>query len=64
MQIETTYMSLGNVSGLEERSYHVEFVVMPARESEREREKKKYRREERERNVSKYAEENKSAESS
>lgn len=36
MQIETTYMSLGNVSGLEERSYHVEFVVMPARERERE----------------------------
>lgn len=31
-QIEPTYMSLGNVSGLEERSYHVEFVVMPAKE--------------------------------
>lgn len=24
-----TYMSLGNVSGLEDRSFHVEFVVMP-----------------------------------
>lgn len=32
MQMEPTYMSLGNVSGLEERSYHVEFVVMPAKE--------------------------------
>lgn len=35
-------MSLGNVSGLEERSYHVEFVVMPAKEKgEQEREDRK-----------------------
>lgn len=45
MQIGPTYMSLGNVSGLEERSYHVEFVVMPAKE----REEGESRREQRER---------------
>lgn len=30
-----TYMSLGNVSGLEERSYHVEFVSMPGKRYKR-----------------------------